>query len=268
MGTVDIDGVTLAYDDEGSGEPLVLVHGHPFDRSMWRPQTGEFARQGWRTVVPDLRGFGDSSVVGGPLPWEVYARDIAAVLDHLGLGAVVVAGLSMGGQIALEFYRLFPDRVRAMILADTFAQLDGPERKKWRYDLADRLQREGMGGYANEVLPKMMAPYNIEKQPAVAAHVLAMMNGAPARGAAVALRSRAERPDYTGLLAEIAVPVLIVVGRDDEFTPIADAELMRRTIPDATLAVIDGAGHMPNLEQAREFNETMSRFLAPLGCAT
>jgi pimeloyl-ACP methyl ester carboxylesterase len=278
MSTADVNGITLAYDDRGSGEPLLLIHGHPFDRSMWRPQLAAFAGS-YRVIAPDLRGFGDSAAgagtgagpgseagtggngpVGTP-PWRAYAADLAGLLDRLAVGGAVVAGLSMGGQIALEFCRLFPSRARALVLADTFAQTDPPERKQWRYDLADRLEREGMAGYAREVLPKMVAPYNIEALPAVAGHVLAMMRGAPPAGAAAALRSRAERPDYTGLLPGITVPTLVVVGRDDEFTPVADAEFMRGHIGGATLAVIDGAGHLPNLEREADFNDALAAFL-------
>ncbi|HEY1325158.1 MAG TPA: alpha/beta hydrolase [Streptosporangiaceae bacterium] len=266
MGTVAVNGISLAYDDSGGGEPLVLVHGHPFDRSMWRPQIAALTGSKWRVIAPDLRGLGGSSLgpADGPPPWDSYAKDIAGLLDRLGVDAAVIAGLSMGGQVALEFRRLSPGRARALVLADTFAQTDPPQRKQWRYDLADRLEREGMGGYAQEVLPKMIAPYNIAAMPGVAGHVLTMMRGAPPAGAAAALRSRAERPDYTGLLPAIDVPVLVVVGRDDEFTPIADAEFMRKHIGDAALVIIDGAGHMPNLEREAEFNDALQAFLSRL----
>jgi pimeloyl-ACP methyl ester carboxylesterase len=167
----------------------------------------------------------------------------------------------MGGQVALEFWRLFPGRVRGLVLASTVAQLDAPERKQWRYDLAGRLEREGMAGYADEILPKMIAPCTIDARPLIAAQVRAMMRAAPADGAAAALRSRAERPDYAGLLGAISVPVLVVAGRDDEFTPVAGAQFMRDRIPGATLAVIDEAGHLPNLEQAAAFNAVLRRFL-------
>src|SRR4051812_43241945 len=116
MATVSADGITIGYDDEGSGEPLVLIHGHPFDRSMWRPQLTEFGRGGRRVVVPDLRGYGETTVVPGVTPLATFAGDIAALLDRLQLDRVVLGGLSMGGQIVMEFYRLFPDRVRALVL--------------------------------------------------------------------------------------------------------------------------------------------------------
>ncbi|MEW9528293.1 alpha/beta fold hydrolase [Microbispora sp. NPDC049125] len=265
MGTATVNGITVAYDDEGAGEPIVLVHGHPFDRSMWRPQVRELSGAGWRVITADLRGYGESSVVPGVTPLETFARDIAALLDRLRIGQVVLGGLSMGGQIVMEFQRLFPERVRALLLADTFAQAETDEGKKARNAMADRLLAEGMDGYANEVLTKMVAPKNVRAMPDVADHVLGMMRGAPPEGAAAALRGRAERPDYRDTLARVAVPALVVVGRDDEYTPVEDAELMHRLIPRSTLTVVDGAAHMPNLERPAEFNRALLDFLATLG---
>ena len=107
--------------------------------------------------------------------------------------------------------------------------------------------------------PKMIAPANITGLPAVAEHVLRMMRRTPPAGAAAALRGRAERPDYVAMLATMEVPTLVVVGRDDVFTPISEAELIAERIPQATLAVIDGAAHMPNLERPDAFQRRARR---------
>lgn len=263
MTTATVSGITMGYDDEGTGPALLLVHGHPFDRSMWSPQVREFARAGWRVIAPDLRGFGETSA-GGELAWDTFARDLAALLDHLGAGEVVIGGLSMGGQIVMEFCRLFPARVRGVVLAATFATLDPPAGLQRRADMAARLRREGMAAYAAEVLPKMMSPASIAALPAVSEHVLAMMRGAPPEGAAAAALARCERPDYTPVLAALAVPALIVVGTEDAFTPVSDAEYMKGLLGRATMTVIAGSGHLPNLERPAEFNQALRRFLAGL----
>jgi pimeloyl-ACP methyl ester carboxylesterase len=261
VGSVRVNGITVGYDDTGGeGEPLLLVHGHPFDRTMWRAQVGAFG--GRRVIAPDLRGYGQSTVVPGVTPLETFARDLAALLDVLGARRAVVCGLSMGGQIALEFHRLFADRVAALVLADTFAQGETEQGRRDRYERADLLEREGMAGYAHDVLDSMVAPANVRALPEVAAHVLGMMLAAPPAGAAAALRGRARRPDYTAMLARIAVPALVVVGRDDVFTPVADARFMHERIPGARLAVIEGAAHMPNLERPDAFNAAVANLLA------
>jgi 3-oxoadipate enol-lactonase len=264
MGTATVNGIHVEYDDRGGGPPLVLVHGHPFDRSMWAPQIDEFAASGWRVIAADLRGYGHSAVTGEVTLLDTFARDIFALLDELRIDTVVLGGLSMGGQIVMECFRQFAPRIRGLILADTFPRAETEDGRTYRYALADRLMAEGMTGYADENLPKMIASYNVKALPAVAAHVHAMMTAAPAPGAAAALRGRAQRRDYTPLLTEVAVPTLIVVGRDDEFTPVTDAEEMHRLVPGSTLAVIDKAGHLPNLEQPTAFNDALRAFLTTI----
>lgn len=266
MAKVSLNGITVGYDDEGIGDPLVLVHGHPFDRSMWRPQVERFSRS-HRVIAADLRGYGETSVLPGKTPLSTFARDLAALLDNLTIGRVVLGGLSMGGLIVMEFHRLFPDRIRGLVLADTSPQAETGAGRRARNDMADRLLHEGMGPYADDVLPKMVAPYNITAIPEVADHVLGMMRRTSPEGAAAALRGRAERPDYVDMLARITVPTLVVVGRDDEFTPVIDAQLMHDRIPGSRLAVIEGAAHMPNLERQAEFDAAVQDLLDAVAVA-
>ncbi|MFC9241992.1 alpha/beta fold hydrolase [Streptomyces decoyicus] len=260
--------ITVGYDDEGSGEPLVLIHGHPFNRSMWRPQTEHFSRAGWRVIAPDLRGYGDSTVVPGKTPLAAFARDLIGLLDHLGVERCVLGGLSMGGQIVMECYRLFPERVRGLVFADTFATAETEDGRAARYDMAERLLREGMDGYAHEVLDKMVSPHTIASQPEVAAHILEMMTSTAPEGAAAALRGRAERPDYADLLTRVSVPALVVVGTEDAYTPVSDARDIHERIPDSRLAVIEQAAHMPNLERPNAFNAALDAFLTSLPQST
>lgn len=261
MSQMTIRGATIEYDDQGQGDALVLIHGSPFNRSMWDPQTA-ILQSSYRVVTFDLRGYGRSTApVSEKTFLSDFAHDTADLMDTLNIPAAGVMGLSMGGQIALEFYRLYPQRVTALILADTFAQLDTPENKQNRYWTADRLMREGMQGYAQDNLSKMICPQTIATQPAVVQHVMEMMLTTPPAGAAAALRGRAERQDYTEILSQIAAPTLIVVGDQDAFTPVSDAKYMHERIPQSELVVIEQAGHMPNLEQPEAFNQALRGFL-------
>lgn len=254
----------LAYEDKDPGYssrvPLVLVHGHPFDRTMWQPQLTEFAATR-RVIAPDLRGYGASPVTPGKVPLARHAEDIADLLDHLGVDTFVLAGLSMGGQIAMECAARLDDRIRGLVLADTFPEAETPEGRRSREAMAGRLLAEGMRGYADEVLEKMVAPY---ADPEVKAHVHRMMTATSPEGAAAALRGRAERPDYRALLATLPVPALVVVGTDDTYTPVAGAEAMHAALPDSVLHVVEGAAHLPNLERPAEFNRALAEFLARL----
>ncbi|MCW2903733.1 MAG: alpha/beta hydrolase [Streptosporangiaceae bacterium] len=264
MSRIALNDATMHYDDQGpsDGLPVVLVHGHPFNRTLWGSVAKALAAAGHRVIAPDLRGYGDSSVTPGKVFLSDFADDIAALLDHLGVERAVIGGVSMGGQITMEFQRRYPQRVRALVLSDTSAPAETEEGKEFRNRLADRLLAEGMDGYAGEVIDKMLAAYNVTALPDVAAHVLGMMRATDPRGAAAALRGRAERPDYRDTLAAVETPVLIVVGVDDVYTPVSNAEDIHRLIPHATLTVIDRAGHLPGVEQPEQFNAALLDFLS------
>nr|WP_308437463.1 alpha/beta hydrolase [Streptomyces lacrimifluminis] len=239
--------------------PLVLVHGHPFDHTMWNPQIEAFSATR-RVIAPDLRGYGISpAAVDTATPLSRFAQDIEELLDEARVESCVLAGLSMGGQIVMECCERFPERVRGVVLADTFPAPETPEGRLVRNAMADRLLAEGMRGYADEVLEKMVAPY---ADASVKAHVHRMMTATDPRGAAAALRGRARRPDYRPLLAGLTVPALVVVGADDRFTPVSDAEAMHAALPDSTLQVIERSAHLPNLERPAEFNRALAGFLA------
>lgn len=261
MPAVTVDGVSLPFDDAGAGAAVVFVHGHPFDRSMWRPQLEHLAATGRRGVAPDLRGYGDATVVPGVTTLDVFARDVVGLMDHLELPDAVLVGLSMGGQIVLELYRLAPERVAGLVLADTSARAETPAGRTHRNDTADRLLREGMAPYAHEMLPRMVAPQHVAARSGVAEHVLGMMLATSPDGAAAALRGRAERPDYVALLERVTVPALVVVGDRDELTPLAEARLMHERVTGSRLAVIEGAGHLPNLERPDAFDAALDAFL-------
>jgi pimeloyl-ACP methyl ester carboxylesterase len=262
MTTCRLRDITVGFDDTGDGEyGLLLVHGHPFNRSMWRPQLTRLSAPGWRVIAPDLRGYGESSVVPGVTPFDEFAADLAALIDHLGLASVVVGGLSMGGQIAMHFCLRYPERVRGLLLAATFPQAETEEGKRGRQAMAERLLREGMDSYSTEVLPRMLGPRSITALPAVAAHVLTMMRTTDPAGAAAALRGRAARPAYEATLAALEVPALVVVGSDDAFTTRDDAERMRTLLRHSELLWLDGVGHMPNLEAEAAFHRGLVRLL-------
>jgi len=229
---------------------------------MWAPQAAVLSGN-HRVLVPDLRGYGRSSQPFGSRETrlETFASDNLALIDALGIRSFALAGLSMGGQIVLEMYRQAPERIEALLLADTFAGLDAPERKQLRLTIADRLEREGMEAYADEELTKMITADNARQLPNVATHVIGMMKTTPPEGAAAALRGRAQRRDYLPLLKEIRVPTTIVVGREDSYTPVALAEQLHDGIPGSELFVIEGAGHMPNLERPEAFNEVLQSWL-------
>lgn len=263
MAEFTIDGARLHYDVKGDGDRTILfVHGHPFNRSMWERQSDKCAAMGWRSIQFDLRGYGASQSLE-PTPFEFgrFSEDIEGLLDHVGVASAVLCGLSMGGQIVMDCCARMPLRVSGLILAATAPQAETPESRLDRLAMADRLEQDGIAPYADEVLPKMLAPQSIETMPEMADFVLDMMRRTAANGAAAAQRARAGRPSYEPTLATLDVPALIAVGDSDAFTSRADADLMHNLIPDAELLWLSGVGHMPNLERMADFNAAMLRLL-------
>jgi len=263
MSIARVRGIELAYSLEGSGTPVVLVHGFPFNRSLWDEQVAVL-RERHRVLTVDLRGHGESEATAGAATMEEMAQDVAALLDELRIERTALGGLSMGGYVALAFYRLFPRRVRALLLADTRATPDTEEAKRAREELARKALEEGMRAVADAMLPKLVAPSTPTEKPEVVARLREMIRKTKTQGAAAALRGMAERRDQTSLLANILSPTLIVVGSLDALAPPSDSELMRREIRGSRLVRIEGAGHVSNLEAPEEFNRALASFLKDL----
>jgi pimeloyl-ACP methyl ester carboxylesterase len=263
MSTARVRNIEMAYDEAGSGAPVVLLHGYPFNRSMWREQAAAL-KDSYRVITPDLRGHGETTSTIEPATMDEMARDVAALLDKLDVERAALGGLSMGGYVTLAFYRRFPLRVRALILADTRPQADTPEARSNREEQAKKILKEGMQSIADDFLKKVLTPATISERPEIAERVREMILKTDTRGAAAALRGMAARHDQTDFLQEIFAPALILVGSEDKLTPPSDAEVMKREIRGSRLSVIEGASHLSNLERPLEFNHALKSFLDEL----
>lgn len=255
-----IGGIELAWEEAGRGAPVVLLHAFPLNRKMWAPQVAELSARR-RVITPDFRGHGESGVAEEDATMERLAEDVRGLLDHLKLERVALGGLSMGGYVALAFVRRWPERVAALVLADTRASADTEEGRKERYATAELAQREGSAAIADLMTPKLLGPATLERKPEVVAAVREMILEASPGGIARALRGMAARPASSDLLPQIKCPTLIVVGEQDGLTPAADSEAMAEAIPGSTLVKIPEAGHLSNLEQPEKFNSALSGFL-------
>jgi len=260
MASLRINDIEIAYTDSGIGRPVVLIHGYPFNRSLWNEQIAALSSS-YRVIAPDLRGFGESESAPGTATMNVMAQDVGLLLNHLGIARAAIGGLSMGGYVALAFYKQLPSRVRTLVLADTRAQADTEEGKQTRAQQAEKALNEGMAGIADAMLPKLLTPETVSKRPEVVKSVRDMMLKTKPEGAAAALHGMAERDDQTALLAKITVPALVMVGAEDAITPVADSEKMHAAIPGSRLVVIENAGHVSNLERTEQFNDALLSFL-------
>ena len=244
---------------------VLLIHGFPFDHSMWHHQIAALSRR--RCIAPDLRGTGDSPGPESPAEYTVatYASDLIGLLDGLQIRQAVICGLSMGGYIAFEMLRQHPTRVRAAILCNTKAAADSPEAKRDRDAMGELARQRGAGAIAEKLLPKLLSRDTFEKQSQVVTEVRDMITRTPVRGIVGALHALRERPDSTSLLPRIRVPVLVVAGADDQIAPSAGMRAMAGAIPDAAFVVSPAAGHLAPLEQPLPVNAAIQQFLEKLG---
>lgn len=247
----------IVYDDIGSGEVILFIHGQPFNRSMWRYQV-DFFKERFRLIIPDLRGYGESDVPMGTTLLDELARDLAHLLGELAIEKAVIVGVSMGGQIVLELYKMAPHLFSGMVLCGTDAKAESVQGYASRMALVKRIIEEGMVKLAADTIQQYVHRSTIEK-PAVIAHLKTMMETTPAMGAAYVQKGRAERQDLSGIVNRIACPVQFMVGRDDQFTPVSMMAAMKASVADAELVIIDEAGHLPNMEQPAEFNRSLAK---------
>lgn len=255
------NGLPIGYEDVGTGQAVVLLHGYPHDRTLWASQLGALAVP-CRTLACDLRGFGESG--GRATSVDDYAADVAAWLTGLGIERAVVAGVSMGGYVAFALWRKHPSLVRALILSDTRAKPDDSAAKAKRDEQIDLAQTRGTNVLADQLMAGMVGKTTRNQRPEVAERVHAMIARAPVAGVVGALTALRDRPDSTPTLATIDVPTLIVVGDEDVITPPSEAQAMHAAIPKSQLEIIQGAGHLANLERPANFNHVVSEFLATL----
>lgn len=256
MAQIDVRGRPVRYQRTGRGPLAVLLHGIGGGIGSWREQfaalADEFTLVAWD--LPEWPG----AAAGTPTMAD-YADDLAAFLDQLEADRAHVLGISMGGVLALEFYGRHSERVRTLILADTYCgggTMPEPERSE---RLARRLaasEGRDLGDMARERAPQLFSP---QADPALLHAAEATMAAIPPGGyrqRAVALA----HANASAVLPRIAVPTLVVWGDADTVLPRADSEALQQGIAGAELVVLRGAGHASNQERPAEFNAAVRRF--------
>jgi len=257
---IQVNGVTVGYQMEGQGPPLVLIHGFPLNRGMWRPQI-EALRDGFTLIAPDLRGFGESMGPMDNMTMDIYARDVLALLDAFGIERVVLAGLSMGGYVAFRMVAQVAERIRSLIIADSRAGPDSEEARQGRYAAIKRIQSEGPDGFLEEFTARLVGPTTKAQRPGVLESVQQIVGRPPVPSLTAALGALAARPDSRPLLASITAPTLVVVGEEDAVMPPDAAREIASGVPASRLVTIPQAGHLSNLEAPEAFNRALREFL-------
>ena len=258
------DSINLAYDDSGLGRPILLIHGFPLCRAMWKPQMEPLSRAGFRVITPDLRGFGESPVGTTSVTMDLYADDLVRLLDRLEIDRAIIGGMSMGGYVLLNLLERFSDRVAHPLFLVTRAAADDSTGKEKR----NHLIREVAGGHPDKVAEAfesvLFGPKTAFNRPELVAEVRTWMRGTDPAGLTGGLQAMRDRRDYVGLLPGFPQKALVVGAEYDLAVPVEHSRLLDRGLPDSRFCLVSGAGHMANMEQPEAFNRCLLDFLREL----
>ena len=259
------NGIHIEYETEGprTGMPVVLIHGFPFSKAMWKPQI-DVLKKDFHVITYDVRGHGASDVGDGQYTLELFVDDLIGLLDHLKLFKVVCVGLSMGGYITLRAVERHPERFRALVLCDTRSEADGNEGRIKRSGQAKTVKSEGMKKFAESFLKAVFYEKTFETNSQAVDSIKTIIEASSPLAVAGTLIALASRTDTTPSLYNIKIPTQILVGQHDALTPPSASFAMKEKIPNAELHVIPKSGHMSNLENTDEFNSHLLKFFNKL----
>ena len=239
-----------------SSPTLVLLHAFPLTSAMWEPQ--HLLAEHIPIHTPDFPGFGAAPGLDEEqFSMKLCARLIGEDLETRGIERAVICGLSMGGYVAFECWRLFPERIAGIILADTKASPDNDEGRRKRYDAVERIGRGEYAAYLDELFGSVLSEKTVRDHPEVKERIHAIASGVLPESAIAALLGMAARADSSDLLPSITVPTALIFGEDDRTTTVEEGKAMASALPDARLRTIAGAGHLSNMERPDEFNDAV-----------
>lgn len=256
---IHANGIDIYYERAGEGPAVLFAHSLGSDHTIWQAQMSALA--GRHTVIAyDLRGHGQSSAPSGPYTLDLLAQDALALMDALGLARASFVGISLGGMIGQALALAAPERLDKLVLADTTASYPPEARQLW----PERIRLVRAAGLAPQVAPTLerwfTAPFRAA-HPEIIARIGRLIETTPIEGYVGCCEAIA-RLDFLPRLSEIKTPTLVIVGAEDQGTPVTMACALSEGIPGARLEVIPHAAHLSCVEQAEAFSRLIEEFLA------
>jgi 3-oxoadipate enol-lactonase len=254
------DTVALHHALEGPEEAPMLVAANSLGTTlrMWDDQAPALL-ESFRLLRYDHRGHGDSPVPPGPYAIGDLGRDVLALMDRLEVERFSFCGLSIGGMAGMWLASEAPERVERLVLCCTAARFAPPEQWDER---AETVRADGVGAIANAVLERWFTPPFRESRPEVVEWARGMLSNTPAEGYAGCCEAIRDA-DLRSRLETIRAPTLVVAGADDPAAPVEEAELIRDSISDAHLVVVEQAAHLANVEQPEAVTQALLEHLEP-----
>lgn len=258
-GTVQVNGATIAYRVQGSGQPMLLVHGFPLSGELFAKNRAVLARK-YKVITPDLRGFGMSKTPDDKGSVQIYAKDMLAVMDHLKIKKAIIGGMSMGGPVVLEMYREAPDRFTGLMLIDsTTSPANDVEKAQWP-GFGQQATDKGVGSMVPVLMPNMLTAKTRMKNMGLVQNLTNIVKMGSVKAAVGGGQTLATRPDSR--TTKIKVPVLLLVGMDDPIYPVEMNQKMHQDIPSSHLTVIPGAAHAAIIEKPAESTAAIESWAA------
>lgn len=257
-GLLSVNGAQIHYVSQGSGTPMLLLHGYPLSGELFARNRDALARAGYRVITIDHRGYGQSVAPEGDAgSIQTYAKDALAVMDQLNVPSAIIGGMSMGGPIVFEMYRTAPERFKGMILIDTIAQPANVVEKALWGGMAQKAVTYGPQSLVGELLKDMLTGQTRLSKPGDAKFLGDIVKQASIAGDVAGARALSERPDSLPMLGTITVPTLILEGVEDTVYPPPFAMKMQQNIAGSKLVLIPGAAHAAIYENADAANRAI-----------
>lgn len=258
MDKANINGCTIAYEDRGTGEVLVLLHGFCGSSAYW-DRILPLLSSSYRLIIPDLRGHGASSSPNGAYTIEQMADDVVGLMEYLNVPQYTLLGHSMGGYIALSIAQRYSSRLKGYGLVHSTAYPDSEEAKEKRLKAVSTIQSSGITDFIDGLIPGLFAPNHVESMKEAVTAAMQIGYRTPPQGACGAALAMRERVDRRDVMTALPIPVLLVAGEHDQVVP------LERTFtadgPHVFKSVIKGAGHMSMYEAPEQLASVIIDFL-------
>ncbi len=254
------DKPTIYSKGDPTNQPVIFIHGFPFDHSMWNNQTNALSSN-YFCISYDIRGLGESQAGDGQYTIEMFADDVLGIIERDKLYKPVLCGLSMGGYIAQRAVEKNENLFRALILCDTKSSADNNDAKIKRAEGIKKINEQGVKKYIEEFISNCFAEESIPKLGDIYKETLNRSLNFSAEGVKGCLLAMAARTDTTEFLSEIKIPVLLICGEKDKLTPRHIMEDMANSITDSEFHTIPNVGHITPLENPDTVTKIIKDFL-------
>lgn len=261
---VNINNLPVGYDDFGQGPAVLFIHDFPLNRKMWRKQVEPLVSAGFRVVLIDLRGFGETVEGDSPVEIQTYSSDIIGLLNFLGIGRAVMCGLSFGGYILFDLMERYPHRIAGACLAASRPVTDDIQERAKRAELGLALLDGKVDVVKTELFRMIFSGQEENVSTDIMTEVKGWLQSAESASISSGMCAIAQRKDYTFLLKGLEIPTLLIGAEQDPITYHKHTEIMAQQLPNCYRSVNLRSGHLVNLERADEFNAHLLDFLQNL----